>query len=566
VLAALLLGGAGLLVYETRGTFFWADEWQWILTRRGGGLDTFLQPHNQHFSLVPVILYKVLFATVGLRHYWPYRGMLIVVELICTALIFIYARRRVGGYYALLAAALILFFGPGWQDILWPFQTAWILTVLGGVGALLALDRRDRFGDIAACLFLGLALASASPGLAVAVGMIVEVARQRPRRDLWIVAIPVGLYALWWVIYQQTDFNAHALLLLPRFVFDSAAGTLSALAGLAQINVYSDSGDYLSWGAPLLGLGLLAMIWRLRILGRVPPRVLTLSLVLLAFWVLTGVGRAYVTAGSLTLTATGDESRYLYIGAVFAVLLVIELARGHSSARPALPASARPVLAGVIGVFVVAAIIANLGPLQAGAGLLQQQAQYTEAELGTMNLSRNIIAPNYVSEGFTFGIVTARAWFAAQAALGSPPVSPQVLAKQPEFARQAADSQLIDIQKLALHTGATPSAAGSSPPLVDAAAAGAASTSDGCLHFRPSSYTPAGAVNFLQVRVPAAGLSVRSGNAPATVSVRRFGSPFELLGTVAGDTTATLTIKPDLAPEPWHAQIVATSSFTVCSE
>ena len=137
-LGLLLIAGAALLVYETRGTIFWADEWEWILQRRGGSVDSLLQPHNQHFVLIPVVLYKLLFAIVGLRHYGPYRGLLVAMELVCVSLIFVYARRRVGGFYALLATALILLFGPAWQDILWPFQSAWILAVLAGVGALLA--------------------------------------------------------------------------------------------------------------------------------------------------------------------------------------------------------------------------------------------------------------------------------------------------------------------------------------------------------------------------------------------------------------------------------------------
>ena len=331
--AVLLAAGAAVLVHETRGTLFWADEWQWILTRRGGGLHSLLAPHNSHLSLVPVLIYKVLFAVVGLRHYWPYRGVLIGADLLCAALVFVYAHRRVGGYYALLCAALILFFGPGWQDILWPFQIAWLVNIAAGVGALLALDREDRAGDLAACLLLGIALASTSAGLALAIGLGIEVLWRR-RRDLWIVAIPLGLYVLWWLGYQQTHFQAHALVLVPRFVFDSAAGTLSALTGVAQINVLNDAGDFLSWGAPLVGLALIAAVWRLRVLGHVPPRAATLGAILLAFWLLTGVGRAYVVAGPIVLTSTGDESRYLYMGAVFAVLLIVELAPRGDRPQP----------------------------------------------------------------------------------------------------------------------------------------------------------------------------------------------------------------------------------------
>lgn len=303
--AALLITGAAVLAYQTRNTTFWADEWAWIIARRSGAAGTFLHPHNEHLSLVPVTIYKLLFATVGLRHYAPYRAALIVADLACVSLVFVYVRRRLGGFLALLAGALIELFGPGWQDILWPFGIGWLIAIAAGVGALLLLDRRDRPGDVGAAVLLMIALASAGPGLAMAVGVAVEVL-QRPRRrsDAWIFLAPLALYALWWVIYQHTSFNRHALPLLPRFVFDAAAGALSSLTGLANVDVFHDTGTYLTWGAPLLVIALIALIWRMRTRGAA-PRVLTLLAILLSFWILTGAARAYVTLGPIAFTASG---------------------------------------------------------------------------------------------------------------------------------------------------------------------------------------------------------------------------------------------------------------------
>src|SRR5579862_9780348 len=64
------LVAAGLWLYWlTRGTTFFQDEWVWVLYRRGNDLGTFLRPHNQHLSLVPLIVYRLLLSAVGLRHY-----------------------------------------------------------------------------------------------------------------------------------------------------------------------------------------------------------------------------------------------------------------------------------------------------------------------------------------------------------------------------------------------------------------------------------------------------------------------------------------------------------------
>lgn len=551
----LLAAGAVVLVIQTRGTTFWADEWNWILTRRGGGIATFLDPHNEHLSLVPVTIYKILFATVGLRHYWPYRAVLIVLDLACAFLVFAYARSRIGAYFALLASALILFFGPGWQDILWPFQIAWLSAIAAGIGALLALDRRDRIGDVAACLLLGVSLASAGPGLAVAAGLVVDVALRRRWRDLWIVAIPIAFYGLWWIGYQQTSFSAHALLLLPTFVFDAAAGALSALAGLSNLDVFNGTGLFLNWGPPLLLVAVTALLWQLYRLGRVPSRVWTLLTIPLAFWILTAVGRAYISVGSLVLTSTGYESRYLYVGAVFLILLGSEVARGHSASVPVRLAA---------GVLVIAAVVSNLGPLRQATTLLQTQAQMTQAELGTLNLSRPLVRPNYVSNGFIFGTVSAAEWFAAEKQLGSgPAATPAQIAALPSFAQEAADLQLIKIQQLQLHGVTTPPALGTAPRL-DGYQSGTVSVTGACVHYRPAPFTPASATNALEIVMPASGLLLGTGGAPATVGVRRFSSHFFSLGTLSAGARATLRVAPDLAPQLWRVQMTGDGPLTAC--
>lgn len=108
---ALLVVSGALLWHLTRGTTLWFDEWQWALNRRGGDLGTYLRPHNEHLSLVPIAIYKALFVTAGLEHYGPYRALVIAGHLACVSLVFVYARRRVGDVAAVVAASLLLFLG-----------------------------------------------------------------------------------------------------------------------------------------------------------------------------------------------------------------------------------------------------------------------------------------------------------------------------------------------------------------------------------------------------------------------------------------------------------------------
>ena len=65
-LGAMLVIAAIWLMYETRGTTLWFDEWQWALEYRDNTLHGFIAPHNGHPTLVPVAIYRLLFATVGI--------------------------------------------------------------------------------------------------------------------------------------------------------------------------------------------------------------------------------------------------------------------------------------------------------------------------------------------------------------------------------------------------------------------------------------------------------------------------------------------------------------------
>src|ERR1700749_1880540 len=72
-LAALLVVTAAVLIREGRHTGFYYDEWNFVLQRRGWDLRARLAPHNELLSLVPGLVYKILFVVVGLSHYEPYR-------------------------------------------------------------------------------------------------------------------------------------------------------------------------------------------------------------------------------------------------------------------------------------------------------------------------------------------------------------------------------------------------------------------------------------------------------------------------------------------------------------
>ena len=550
-LALMLAAAAVLVLHLTRGTTLWFDEWVWVMDRRGSSAGTFLEPHNGHFSLVPIVLYKLLFATAGLDDYVPYRVMIIAAHALCAGLVFVYARRRVGGLGALVAAGLILTLGPAWQNFLWPFQVGWLVSLAAGLGALLLLDREDRAGDVGAAVLLAVALASSGLGIPIAAGLLVELLwGRRSLRATWIAAVPLALYAAWWLVYQDTEVIRGNIFLVPGFTADGAAGALGALTGLADVRTNADGllmdGGTFAWGRPLAVAGVALVAWRLATMGPVPARVFTLLAIPLAFWMLTGLQRAHV--------GVADSSRYLYVGAFFVVLLAVELLRGVTV--PRWPAVAVVVAAGL-------AMFSNLGDMRTGARYLRAQAPLARGDLAALELARASVPPGYDAKSFPgtpFITLRADAYFAAAKAYGTPAYTPAELAAAPESARGTADAELEAIHDVEV-AAAPATAPAEAAPTVEAVSGGSQTAADGCVRFRPNGAQPA----VLRLTVPPGGLLLKAVGGPAKVSVRRFATvfPAEPLTTLTG--SGVLKIDPDRAPQPWHVQLTPAASAEACS-
>ncbi|HEV3128983.1 MAG TPA: hypothetical protein VGY32_08365 [Solirubrobacteraceae bacterium] len=543
----MLAGGAAFLLHLTRGTTLWFDDWLWALYRRSG-THSLLTPYNDHFSLVPILIYRLLFATQGIGSYVPYRVLITVGHLLCVTLLFVYARRRVGDYLALVAAALLLFLGPGWQNILWPFQIAWVLSVAAGIAALLALDRRDLPGDGAACLLLAISLACSSVGVAVAAGLVVAIAWERRNwRNAWIVALPIGLYIVWSLAYQDASLRSNGIFDIPLWAARSAAGAVSSLLGLSGQTTSDQQGTILEFGVPLALVGLVgALLVAFR--RGLRPRVAALVTMALAFWALTAAGRSFIGG-------TPFASRYLYVDAAFVLLVAVEVAQGVRLGRPAL------VLVGVAG---VAAVVSNLGVLREAGGYLRSQAPVARADLGALEIGRTHLQPGYVANqfpGYPFVVVRAGAYFAMKRSIGSPAYSASQLPAAPEPALEVADGELIRVYRLALTPGPAAAVGLGSPPRIDAVTGATVVPRGRCVAYRPAPITTTS--ESVTITLPPSGVSLR-GTAPITVSVRRFGQLFHPVATLQGGASARLSVPADQAATPWHVQVQSLGPAVMC--
>src|SRR5262249_53104513 len=226
--AAVAASGALLLVLGSRLTFL-LDDWEFLLYRPGVSAHSVLDPHNEHIVVLPVLIYKAITATFGISSALPFRVASTALFLAGCVVLFFYLRTRVGDWLALLGTVAILFLGAAWEDLLWAFQIGFMGSIACGLGALLALERRDPFGDGLACALLTGSILFSSLGIPFLAGAAVALALRGEgwRRHMYVIAIPAAIYAAWWHGWGHTGDNslsAHNAANTAEFVADAGAG------------------------------------------------------------------------------------------------------------------------------------------------------------------------------------------------------------------------------------------------------------------------------------------------------------------------------------------------------
>jgi hypothetical protein len=554
--AAMAASGVLLVVMGSRLSFF-LDDWVFILYKRDFSLDAFLSPDNEHLVAGPVAVWKLMLATFGLGSALPYRIVSTAMLLLGAWFLFVWIRRRLGGWPALLMTLPILFLGAAFEDLFWFASITFLGSMACGLGMLVALDRRDKVGDRLACAWLIGSMLFSSLWLAFAVGAVVDVALRHGDRDwrrrAYVVGVPVVLYAIWWLGWGdngESSVTLHNIATTPLFVLDSFAAAIGSLVGLATPGEGLPSPPGLDWGRPLaVALGALAA-WRLYRLERVPRSLWVVLAIALAFWIFGGIA---VKPGRVPWA-----SRYQYPGAAMVLLVAAGMLRGLKLDRRLLPAA-------------LIAVAISL----AGNGLLIQQSydfylgtsQLIKGNLTAMEIARNTVEPGfYLEEEFAdtgFDHIDAGSYFSAVDAFGSPAFTIPELQSSPEAARFAADKVLLNALRVQLEP-----APASAAPAAGAEPAGpnsegvVAVPGDACVA------VPGGAKSPL-LSLPPGGVAIGAGAQPVTdIKMRRFAtSPGEFpvdfqIGVAPGEAVA-VPIPPDLSTVPWKMQLEG-GAATVC--
>lgn len=526
-----LVAFAGLLVLAIvviaavgAGVTFMRGDWVMLLDRRGPATQVF-EPHGDNIVIGVSVLYRGLVSTFGLNPL-PFRVVALAVFAVASVLLFVWLRRRVGDVLAALGVGLTLLMGAAYQDLLWPLQIGYVAAVASGLGALLAIERNDRRGDLLACMLLVAGALTFTAGVAFVVGAAVAIAlAPEARRRLWIVAIPFALVIAWYLVWgRDADFSTSAanVLSAPLFLIEGFASSIAALLGLSTPqNAASIAG--IEWGRALLGVGAAVAVVRLVRVGRVPPGLWVAVATAMSFWLVAGV---FEEPGRLA-----TASRYTYPGAVFVLMITGELLADVRVARTALNA---------IVVIVVIAVASSAYYLGHAAERYERQGNLERAGLVAIEFTRDRVAPDFALQQEILGT----GWAPIEAgpyldALddygGSPGFSEAELRRAPGYARDAADRTLGEI--LDLRVAAVPQSAGNDCRVVD----------PGPVELSPG------------------GIQLNPVDGDVKLALGRFSGTFPVEMGNLSPGGWELAIPTDDSTRPWRAEFEGTSRVRVCA-
>jgi hypothetical protein len=534
LLLGSMLASAATLLWLSRGGTLYSDEVRMFGASARVDFPEWIEPWNGHLQITSRVIYKAVFETFG-ANYLVVRAVNVSMVLVTAGVFFALVRRRVGAVAALAPTLLLLFLGSSWTILLGGFGITATIAIATGLAALLAIERDDVRGDVAACALITLSVATFSAGLAFLAGVIAAVLLRPTRwRAAWVFLIPLILYAAWWVwarqFHDDQASGANALL-VPFWILESIAADAGSLLGVnLQVHLRTPPNvDTTTWARAAAIAFLIALAERVR-RGGLPRSFWVSVTVALAYWTLIGF------VGSADAVRVPGATRYIYPGAVVLLLVATDALRGV-----ALSSRGLVVLFGVTAL----GLIGNIALLRAGGESFRGYSSQIGTDLAMVEVASASVPHDLVpSLARVDGVplIDAGTYLTAVKRFGSPARTLAEVRKEPAWLREAADVELGRIYRPTLST----------KPQRGIHCARIAAASGQPVTFA----IPAGST--ANIRIPA--------GPPAGVGLRRFGDRVSVsAGQLSPKTMAALSLPPDAAPDPWWAE-VQVSALTVCRE
>jgi uncharacterized membrane protein len=545
-LAWIFLGAAmavavAFLFWLQRDLAFADDSINWIMLNGFGSSKVVIEPYGGHLILTPMLIFRAVLEAEG-ASYTAMGVVQVALLLILSGLIFEYGRRRLGPLLALPPAIVILFLGSSSNVLMQPMIGIQFLCALApGVAGLLALERSDRRGDIAACVFFTLATLGFEMGLAFVIGGAVSIAlRDDRRRRAWIVGVPFVIYGIWriWAAkYGGSGVHLSNIPWIPAYAVDSLGVVVASFFGLffwvgsgqlTSLKLVGFDLAHLSEGLFLLAAEAFAAVLVVRRLlkrGPLPNTFWVALAVLVAIWVEQGL--------ALAPNRTPGEVRYVFPDTVVFLLLALECARGIRATRLAL---------GGAVVLTAVAVLGNLPRFQEGRTILVEYSTGFRSAVAVMELDGPRMRPDFnpateAAEAFTPGretLIGPTSVAQLNGKYGRFGYSIPVLREQPEGQRETAD--IVATRGLGLE--ATPSRA-SGTECRSGNAGG-------------------------MIRLPPGGAVLRGVKA-SSLLLRRFGSHYVVeVGRLPAGQSIAIRIPQDSSAVAWHAFAPDAGRLTAC--
>jgi hypothetical protein len=537
-----MAASASLVLWLGRDTTVSVDELSFFVRSPELDLGSAFDPHNGHLMVGPRLIYKAGFEALG-SDYLTFRVLTVVAVLSLAAVMFAFMRRRVGAWVALAPTVILLFYGTGASDLLRGIGFAGLTPLAAGVGSLLAVDRRDTKGDIAACALLCLGITFHTVALPFVAGVGVFVWLQGRRQRLWIVGIPAVLYAAWLLwslgasdVDAADQVSAENVLLAPTWAFQSLTAVLGGVTGLDYD--FGDPGLDPRAGPVLALAAIAALVWRMRDPSRVPAALWTSLAIVATLWTLfalaSGPGRV------------PDATRYMYPATV-ACLIVAGVGAADLRWRRA----------AIAGIYAVAAIglATNIILLRdAGDNLRDGHAVDVRSALAGIEVAGDSADPTFDPNDDPDPVSPLRQSVVRYVLGGDEPTGRYLeaadgygeLGYSIDEVRALEDADRIRTD--AFLAGALDLALRSMP-----------STSErGCEVIEAE---PGGPIT---ATLPPGGAVLSAKAASGPIHLRRFAdTPSVQVGTLTAGRTAELAIPTDEVPDPWVASMPG-AALTIC--
>jgi hypothetical protein len=345
---AIVVVVAVAILFLTRDSWFFGDDWAFLIFRRdlwnsGQHFEAIFVPHNEHLSAVPAAVYLVVEKFFGIGSMLPYFVVLVAGHVaVLWAVRTIMVRLKVPMIWRIVGLVWLGFFGAGAENLVWPFQMSFIWAFALSLWGLLVFTGGERptvRRDLgASALFtLGLFTASTSLSVTIVAACVLLVSSRSILRLLRVFAVPIGLYAAWYVFYGTSRMPHNPISKTQVIPYLTKALSF----GLDQTFQFPTIGLILGSVALVL---IASLDWFTPQQRRITA---VLAAILFVFYLMSAVGRSFLGIEAAT------ASRYVYFCGAMAIPFVL-LAVSVVLER-------KPKLLPIAGVILAIAIVGNVG-------------------------------------------------------------------------------------------------------------------------------------------------------------------------------------------------------------